>query len=130
MRTLTADGERLLFVGTKKQAQDAVRDEATRANQFYVNQRWLGGLLTNFKTIQERLRRLDELERMKTTGEMELRPKKEQLKLGDEMAKLNRLLGGIEPCAGFRQRCSSLTARRSILLFTKQLVSGSNCRSC
>jgi small subunit ribosomal protein S2 len=95
VRELSATGEKLLFVGTKKQAQEAVRDEAIRANQFYVNQRWLGGLLTNFKTIQERLRRLDELERMKLTGEMDLRPKKEQLKLGDEMAKLDRLLGGI-----------------------------------
>ena len=95
VRDVAATGERMLFVGTKKQAQEAVRDEALRANQFYVNQRWLGGLLTNFKTIQERLRRLDELERMKLTGEMDLRPKKEQLKLGDQMAKLNRLLGGI-----------------------------------
>jgi small subunit ribosomal protein S2 len=95
VRDAAADGQRMLFVGTKKQAQEAVRDEAIRANQFYVNQRWLGGLLTNFKTIQERLRRLDELERLKLTGEMDLRPKKEQLKLGDEMTKLNRLLGGI-----------------------------------
>lgn len=94
-RELASAGEKMLFVGTKKQAQEAVRDEAQRAGQFYVNQRWLGGLLTNFKTIQERLRRLDELERLKMTGEMDLRPKKEQLKLGDEMAKLNRLLGGI-----------------------------------
>jgi small subunit ribosomal protein S2 len=94
-RDVAASGEKLLFVGTKKQAQEAVRDEAQRSGQYYVNQRWLGGLLTNFKTIQERLRRLDELERMKLTGEMELRPKKEQLRLGDEMAKLNRLLGGI-----------------------------------
>jgi len=95
VRELSANGEKMLFVGTKKQAQEAVRDEAVRANQFYVNQRWLGGLLTNFKTIQERLRRLDELERMKLSGEMDLRPKKEQLRLGDEMTKLNRLLGGI-----------------------------------
>ncbi len=95
VRDLSATGEKMLFVGTKKQAQEAIRDEASRANQFYVNQRWLGGLLTNFKTIQERLRRLDELERMKTSGEMDLRPKKEQLRLNDEMAKLNRLLGGI-----------------------------------
>lgn len=95
VRDLSAQGEKMLFVGTKKQAQEAVHDEAIRANQFYVNQRWLGGLLTNFKTIQERLRRLDELERMKVTGEMDLRPKKEQLRLGDEMIKLNRLLGGI-----------------------------------
>lgn len=94
-RDLAATGEKILFVGTKKQAQEAVRDEAIRAGQFYVNQRWLGGLLTNFKTIQERLRRLDELERMKQSGQLDLRLKKEQLRLGDEMAKLNRLLGGI-----------------------------------
>jgi small subunit ribosomal protein S2 len=111
VRDLSATGEKLLFVGTKKQAQEAVRDEATRAGQYYVNQRWLGGLLTNFKTIQERLRRLDELERMKTSGEMDLRPKKEQLKLGDEMAKLLRLLGGIRtmrrlPAALFIVDCS------------------------
>ncbi len=110
-RDLAASGEKLLFVGTKKQAQEAVRDEAMRAGQFFVNQRWLGGLLTNFKTIQERLRRLDELERMKQTGEMDLRPKKEQLRLGDEMAKLNRLLGGIRtmrrlPAALFIVDCS------------------------
>lgn len=111
VRDLSATGEKLLFVGTKKQAQEAVRDEATRAGQYYVNQRWLGGLLTNFKTIQERLRRLDELERLKTSGEMDLRPKKEQLKLGDEMAKLLRLLGGIRtmrrlPAALFIVDCS------------------------
>ena len=111
VRDLSASGEKLLFVGTKKQAQEAVRDEAMRAGQYYVNQRWLGGLLTNFKTIQERLRRLDELERMKTSGEMDLRPKKEQLRLGDEMAKLLRLLGGIRtmrrlPAALFIVDCS------------------------
>ena len=92
---VTRNGGRVLFVGTKKQAQEAVAEEATRAGQFYVNQRWLGGLLTNFKTIQERLRRLDELERMKENGIFEQLPKKEQLKLNDEAAKLTRMLGGI-----------------------------------
>jgi len=110
-RDLAATGEKMLFVGTKKQAQEAVRDEAQRAGQYYVNQRWLGGLLTNFKTIQERLRRLDELERLKESGDMDLRPKKEQLRLQDEMAKLNRLLGGIRtmrrlPAALFIVDCS------------------------
>jgi small subunit ribosomal protein S2 len=95
VRDVAANGEKLLFVGTKKQAQDAVRDEALRSGQFYVNQRWLGGLLTNFRTIQERLRRLDELEQMKESGEIERLPKKEQLRLNDELAKLNRLLGGV-----------------------------------
>ena len=95
VRDLTADGGRVLFVGTKKQAQEAVAEEASRAEQFYVNQRWLGGLLTNFRTIQERLRRLDELERMRDSGMLERLPKKEQLKRNDEIEKLTRMLGGI-----------------------------------
>jgi len=91
----TRQGGRILFVGTKKQAQEAVAEEASRANQYYVNQRWLGGLLTNFRTIQERLKRLDELEQMRDTGILEQLPKKEQLKRNDEIAKLSRMLGGI-----------------------------------
>jgi small subunit ribosomal protein S2 len=95
VRDVTREGGKVLFVGTKRQAQDAVAEEASRAGQFWVNQRWLGGLLTNFQTIQQRMRRLEELERMRDTGEMAGLPKKEQLKLTDEMTKLNRLLGGI-----------------------------------
>jgi small subunit ribosomal protein S2 len=82
-------------VGTKRQAQEAVAEEAANAGQFYVNQRWLGGLLTNFNTIQQRLRRLEELERMRDTGELATLPKKEQLKLTDEYTKLQKILGGI-----------------------------------
>jgi small subunit ribosomal protein S2 len=92
---VTRNGGRVLFVGTKRQAQEAVAEEAARAGQFYVNQRWLGGLLTNFNTIQQRLRRLEELERMRDTGEMATLPKKEQLKLTDEYNKLQKILGGI-----------------------------------
>jgi small subunit ribosomal protein S2 len=95
VQDLTQNGGRILFVGTKKQAQEAVAEEATRAGQFYVNQRWLGGLLTNFQTIQQRLRRLEELEQIRDTGAMERLPKKEQLKLNDEITKLTRMLGGI-----------------------------------
>jgi small subunit ribosomal protein S2 len=95
VQDVTRAGGRVLFVGTKKQAQEAVAEEASRAGQYYVNQRWLGGLLTNFQTIQQRLRRLEELEQMRDTGSMEQLPKKEQLKLNDEIAKLTRLLGGI-----------------------------------
>lgn len=95
VRELTAGGGRILFVGTKKQAQEAIAEEAGRAGQYYVNQRWLGGLLTNFKTIQERLRRLDELENMRDTGVMARLTKKEQLRRSDEMAKLTKMLGGI-----------------------------------
>jgi small subunit ribosomal protein S2 len=95
VQDVTRQGGRVLFVGTKKQAQEAVAEEATRAGQFYVNQRWLGGLLTNFQTIQQRLRRLDQLEEMRETGVFDRLPKKEQLKLNDEIAKLTRMLGGI-----------------------------------
>ena len=95
VQDVTRQGGKVLFVGTKKQAQEAVAEEASRAGQFYVNQRWLGGLLTNFQTIQQRLRRLDELEQMRDTGVFDHLPKKEQLKLNDEIAKLTRLLGGI-----------------------------------
>ncbi len=95
IQDVTRQGGKVLFVGTKKQAQDAVAEEAGRAGQFYVNQRWLGGLLTNFQTIQQRMRRLEELERMRESGELESRPKKEQLKLNDQAAKLERMLGGI-----------------------------------
>ncbi|HCF99886.1 MAG TPA: 30S ribosomal protein S2, partial [Chloroflexi bacterium] len=70
IQDVTRQGGKVLFVGTKKQAQDAVAEEAGRAGQFYVNQRWLGGLLTNFQTIQQRMRRLEELERMRESGEL------------------------------------------------------------
>lgn len=92
---VTRQGGKVLFVGTKKQAQEAIAEEASRAGQFYVNQRWLGGLLTNFKTIQRRLDRLEELESMRDGGGFDRLPKKEQLKLNDEIAKLTRMLGGI-----------------------------------
>jgi small subunit ribosomal protein S2 len=95
VQDLTSRGGKVLFVGTKKQAQEAVAEEASRAGQFYVNQRWLGGLLTNFNTIQQRLRRLDELEQMRDTGIFEQLPKKEQLKLNEQIVKLTRILGGI-----------------------------------
>lgn len=95
VQDVTRNGGKVLFVGTKKQAQDAVAEEATRAEQFYVNQRWLGGLLTNFQTIQQRLKRLDELEGMRESGAFDRLPKKEQLKRNDEITKLTRMLGGI-----------------------------------
>ncbi len=95
VQDVTRNGGRVLFVGTKKQAQEAIAEEAARAGQYYVNQRWLGGLLTNFKTIEQRLKRLEQLEQMRETGAMERLPKKEQLKLNDERVKLNRILGGI-----------------------------------
>lgn len=89
-----------LFVGTKKQAQETVAEEATRCGMFYINQRWLGGTLTNFQTIQKRIRRLKDLERMKEDGYFEVLPKKEVSSLQDEMDKLERNLGGIKNMPG------------------------------
>ena len=89
------DGKTMLFVGTKKQAQESVQEEANRAGMYFVNTRWLGGMLTNYQTIQQRLKRLTDLEERRQKGEFELLTKKEALKLQDEMIKLNRLLGGI-----------------------------------
>jgi len=82
-------------VGTKKQAQDAIREEATRANQFFVNQRWLGGMLTNFTTIKGRIDRLHELIEMRDNGTLEILPKREQAALMDELARLEKYLCGI-----------------------------------
>ena len=93
------NGGKILFVGTKKQAQDAIAEEATRAGQFYINQRWMGGLLTNFVTIRSRLRYLAEMERRREQGDFERLPKKEAQKYEAEMDKLNRLLGGIRDMA-------------------------------
>ncbi len=89
-------GKDVLFVGTKKQAQDAIREEAERCGQFYVNSRWLGGTLTNFKTIRSRIDYLEKLERMEESGEFDLLPKKEVLGLKKEMGKLQVNLGGIK----------------------------------
>lgn len=89
------DGGKALFVGTKKQAEEASVEEATRCGGYYVTERWLGGTLTNFKTIRERINRLDEIEKMKNEGKFELLPKKEVAKLQKEYDKLNKILCGI-----------------------------------
>ena len=89
-------GKSVLFVGTKRQAQDAIKEEAERCRQFYVNSRWLGGTLTNFKTIRSRIDYLEKLEKMEESGEFDLLPKKEVLGLKKEMSKLQENLGGIK----------------------------------
>ena len=89
------EGKTVLFVGTKKQAQDAIREEAERCGQYYVNARWLGGMLTNFKTIRSRIDRMTKLEKMEESGEFDLLPKKEVAKLKEEMGKLQTNLNGI-----------------------------------
>ncbi len=93
---IVADGGTVLFVGTKKQAMDAVKDEATRCGMYYVNERWLGGMLTNFKTIQSRIKRLKEIEQMSQDGTFDVLPKKEVALLQKEWDKLERNLGGIK----------------------------------
>lgn len=96
VRDLASQGGSLLFVGTKKQAQDAVREEANRCNMFFVNERWLGGMLTNFKTIQTRINRLRQLEDMEANGVFDVLPKKEVIQLRHEMDRLQKFLGGIK----------------------------------
>ena len=96
MNAIAAKGGKVLFVGTKKQAQEAVMEEAVRSGSFYVNSRWLGGTLTNFKTIQKRIKRLKELEKMESDGTFDVLPKKEVILLKKETAKLEKNLGGIK----------------------------------
>ena len=93
---IAADGGSILFVGTKKQAQDAVQTEADRCGMYYVNERWLGGMLTNFKTIQSRIKRLKDIETMQEDGTFDVLPKKEVIALKKEMDKLQKNLGGIK----------------------------------
>ncbi len=96
VRELAASGGTILFVGTKKQAQDSVSEEARRCGMFFVNQRWLGGMLTNFQTIRRRVDRLHELENMEESGRMQSLPKKEVAELVHEKERLNKFLGGIK----------------------------------
>ena len=93
---IAAEGGTILFVGTKKQAQDAIATEAERCGMFYVNERWLGGMLTNFKTIQSRIARLKEIETMQEDGTFDVLPKKEVINLKKELEKLQKNLGGIK----------------------------------
>jgi small subunit ribosomal protein S2 len=104
---LSAEGRTILFVGTKRQAQDAIAEEATRAGSFYVNQRWLGGLLTNWVTVQKSVKRLKELDEMATDGRYELLPKKEVIKLERERKHLERAdRGARSPQTGHSGGCS------------------------
>jgi len=93
---IISNGGEMLFVGTKKQAQESIKEEAVRCGMYYVNERWLGGMLTNFKTMQARVQRLKDLEKMQEDGRMALLPKKEVAKLEHEMDKLQRNLGGVK----------------------------------
>jgi len=122
LREVTANGGSVLFVGTKKQAQEAVREAAERSGMHYVTERWLGGMLTNYRTIRQRIERLTELRRMAETGELDRRPKKEQARLMEERGRLERVLTGIEKMPGLpramyivdlrQERIALLEARR------------------
>jgi small subunit ribosomal protein S2 len=96
IREVAMNGQDILFVGTKKQAQDSIKEEAERSGQFFVNARWLGGMLTNFKTIRKRIDRLNQLEGMERDGVFDVLPKKEVIKLKKEMVDLEKNLGGIK----------------------------------
>ena len=101
VRDTVAEGENIIFVGTKKQAKETIEDEAKRCGMFYVNQRWLGGMLTNFATIQARIDHLVRLEDNKAKGEFDYLPKKEAMKLDEEIARLNRQMGGFKEMTKF-----------------------------
>jgi small subunit ribosomal protein S2 len=96
IRDVAAEGQSVLFVGTKKQAQESIKEEAERVGMYYVNARWLGGMLTNFKTIQKRIERLNQLKKMEEDGTFDLLPKKEVIRLRGEWDRLEKFLGGIK----------------------------------
>ena len=96
IRDIAAQGEDILFVGTKKQAQDSIKEEAERVGMYYVNARWLGGMMTNFKTIQKRIERLNQINKMEEEGTFDLLPKKEVINLKGQRDKLEKYLGGIK----------------------------------
>ena len=96
VKSVVADGKEVLFVGTKKQAQEAIEEESLRSGMHFVNNRWLGGMLTNFKTIKTRINKLEQLEKMEEDGTFEVLPKKEVIKLRNEKEKLEKNLGGIK----------------------------------
>ncbi len=100
VKELAGNGGTVLFVGTKKQAQESVKDEAARSGMYFVNQRWLGGTLTNFETIQKRITRLKDIERMSEDGTFEVLPKKEVVQLKKQQERLEKFLGGIKDMKG------------------------------
>lgn len=112
LKETAAKGGKVLFVGTKKQAQEAVKSAAERANMPYINQRWLGGMLTNFVTIRSRINRMEELEAMVEDGRMAVLPKKEQAVLGKELTKLQTNLGGARDMKGLPQALFVIDTKR------------------
>ena len=120
VRELSAEGKSVLFVGTKKQAQDSVKEEAERAGAYYVNARWLGGMLTNFATIRRRIARLKQLRAMQEDGTFDLLPKKEVIKLNLEIEKLEKFMGGIKDMTEMPGALSLLIQEKKELPFQRQ----------
>ena len=114
VRQLSENGQSLLFVGTKKQAHDAIREEAQRCGMFYVNARWLGGMLTNFKTMRGRVDRLNQLKKMQEDGTFDMLPKKEVIKHMGEIAKLEKYLGGVVDMKGFPMEYFEQTVKENL----------------
>lgn len=119
VKSVAGDNGTILFVGTKKQAQDSVKEEAERSGMFFINQRWLGGTLTNFQTIQKRIDRLKKLEAWEEDGTFAVLPKKEVILLRKEKDRLEKFLGGIKNMKVCQARCSSLTRVKSASLLRK-----------
>ena len=118
---IAADGGSILFVGTKKQAQEAVKEEAQRCGMYYVNERWLGGMLTNFKTIQSRIKRLKDIERMSEDGTFDVLPKKEVVNIKKEWDKLEKNLGGIKEMKRIPDAIFVVDPRRKKFVFRKHM---------
>ena len=116
IRQISEEGKSVLFVGTKKQAQDSVKEEAERAGAYFVNARWLGGMLTNFRTIRRRIDRLNQLKAMEADGTFEMLPKKEVIKLRLEIEKLEKFMGGIKDMKELLVLFSLLTPAKSVSL--------------
>ncbi|MGD9713539.1 MAG: 30S ribosomal protein S2 [Thermomicrobiales bacterium] len=115
VQSITSQGGRILFVGTKKQAQEVIAKEAARSGQFYINRRWLGGTLTNFVTIRQRLRLMKDLERQDASGELDLLPKQEASKLRGELERLQRTLGGMREMVSLPAALFIIDAKREHL---------------
>lgn len=124
LRSVRASGKSVLFVGTKRQAQDIVREEAIRSGQFYINYRWLGGTLTNFKTIKQSVERLKRYEAMKERGYYEALPKKEALQLEKERVKLERSLGGIKEMDRLPGAVFAIDAKRERIALREARILG------
>jgi len=124
IKDIAADGGDVLFVGTKKQAQESIESEAKRAGMYYVNQRWLGGMLTNFSTIKKRIQRLRKLEKMAEDGTFEVLPKKEVIKLRHETERLEKFLGGIKDMKGIPQALFVVDPRKETIAIREAHILG------